>query len=382
MIGEPLSMGMPATQTLSLIATRLPASGPSSAPGIEHTHDHPFDGLSAPVGRWPRSARGYFTGRCSSGSSSSRAKPASAPGAAAANVSSSSSVSSKLKARASCCSLVREGGWTGTATSCGGWGTGGSTVVRPPCRGQVAKRSPTDARLTPRAARFTFAMSWMANVRLVHNPSSRSSAEGEDVRPRARAVEGDLEGPLGGAGAQAHELVHARLVERAGAGGVGVDAVVVAGRIPVEADREADRAARLGRREHEVDVARQEAVRDRAARLLRHGGLLTDEPPPVERPLVQREVRSARGRATLAARAAQVGLGRAERVPVSGLGHPAGVDLRRVLLDAEQLLDRRLDLAVAALAEAPEPDLPVAIDEVQRGPVVVVERPPDREVVV
>ena len=72
MIGEPLSIGMPATQMLSFTPTRRPASGPSAAPGIEHFHAHPFDGFSAPVGRWPRSARGYFTGRCSSGSSSRR----------------------------------------------------------------------------------------------------------------------------------------------------------------------------------------------------------------------------------------------------------------------------------------------------------------------
>src|SRR5919199_2673310 len=128
MIGEPLSIGMPATQTLSLTPTRLPASGPSAAPGIEHTHDHPFDGFSAPVGRWPRSARGYFTGRCSSGSSSSRRKPARVAGAAAANVSSSSSVRSKRNcSRAMRWSSWRDGGWTGTDDLLRLWGT----VARP-----------------------------------------------------------------------------------------------------------------------------------------------------------------------------------------------------------------------------------------------------------
>ena len=62
MIGEPLSIGTPATQTLSLTPTVLPASGPSAAPGIEHFHAQPLDGFSSPIGRWPRSARGYLTG--------------------------------------------------------------------------------------------------------------------------------------------------------------------------------------------------------------------------------------------------------------------------------------------------------------------------------
>src|SRR4051794_41972413 len=84
MIGEPLSSGMPATHTLSLTPTVRPASGPLAAPGIEHTHDQPLDGFSAPTGRWPTSTRGYFTGRCSSGSSSRRvsaggARPAPPP---------------------------------------------------------------------------------------------------------------------------------------------------------------------------------------------------------------------------------------------------------------------------------------------------------------
>src|SRR3954471_15253110 len=133
MIGEPLSIGIPATHTLSFTPTRLPASGPSAAPGIEHFHAHPLDGLSAPVGRWPRSARAYFTGRFSSVSSSRRVKPASVAGAATANVSSSSSLRSKRNSRAMRCSSWREGGWTGTATSCG---VGGRSADRSPAAGR------------------------------------------------------------------------------------------------------------------------------------------------------------------------------------------------------------------------------------------------------
>ena len=53
-----------------------------------------------------------------------------------------------------------------------------------------------------------------------------------------------------------------------------------------------------------------------------------------------------------------------------------------VLVEAQQLLDRSLGLLVGALAEVLEADAPDAIDEVDGRPVVVVERPPDGEVVV
>ena len=86
--------------------------------------------------------------------------------------------------------------------------------------------------------------------------------------------------------------------------------------------------------------------------------------------------------AALAAGVADVGLRGAQRVPVGGLGEAAGVDADGLLVDAQQLLDRSLGLLVGALAEVVEADAPVAIDEVDGRPVVVVERPPDREVVV
>ena len=115
MIGEPLSSGIPARQTLSLTPTVRPASGPSAAPGIEHFQTHPLPGFSSPTGRWPRSARGYFTGSCSSGSSSRREKPASAGPATSVKTSSSSSVRVMWNASAIHSSCCREGGWMGIA---------------------------------------------------------------------------------------------------------------------------------------------------------------------------------------------------------------------------------------------------------------------------
>src|SRR4051794_38850431 len=117
MIGEPLSIGTPATHTLSLTPTVRPASGPSAAPGIEHFQLQPFDGFSSPIGRCPTSSRGYETGRLSSGSSSSRAKPASLGPASSAKVASSSSLSPSLYCSAIWASSARDGGWIGTGSS-------------------------------------------------------------------------------------------------------------------------------------------------------------------------------------------------------------------------------------------------------------------------
>ena len=61
---------------------------------------------------------------------------------------------------------------------------------------------------------------------------------------------------------------------------------------------------------------------------------------------------------------------------------PSPFDRDEVALDAEQLLDRALRLLVAALAEVVVADDALRVDEVERRPVVVVERVPDVVVVV
>src|SRR5215471_18897315 len=48
---EPFIIGTPATQTLSLIAIRFPASGPLAAPLMEHFWYQAFSGFSSAVGR-------------------------------------------------------------------------------------------------------------------------------------------------------------------------------------------------------------------------------------------------------------------------------------------------------------------------------------------
>lgn len=79
---------------------------------------------------------------------------------------------------------------------------------------------------------------------------------------------------------------------------------------------------------------------------------------------------------------AQVGLRGPQRTPVGRLGQAAGVDADELLVHPQELLEGPLDLLVGLLAEVVEPDTPVAVDEVEGRPVVVLEGPPDGEVVI
>src|SRR4051795_13323126 len=115
------------------------------------------------------------------------------------------------------------------------------------------------------------------------------STKGEDVRADAGVEERDLEGALGDCTMLADELVHPRLGDAALTGVVDVEPVGMTGRLTVEEHREADRAARSRRREDQVEVARLEAVRDRAAGRFQRRGLPTHRPLARERPVVERE---------------------------------------------------------------------------------------------
>src|SRR4051812_34974360 len=151
--------------------------------------------------------------------------------------------------------------------------------------------------------------------------------------------------------------------------------------LAVETDAERDRGASSGR-EHEVRVARVEAERDAAAGLPEHDALGTARPLAVERPLVEAEALGRACGAPFAATAAEVRLRRPQVVPVGRGLHAGSLDGDRRALDAEQPLNHALRLLVASLAEMLVADDAVGVDEVERRPVVVGERAPDRVVVV
>ena len=118
------------------------------------------------------------------------------------------------------------------------------------------------------------------------------------------------------------------------------------------------------------------------AACLEHGRLFLDRPVPGEGPLVERQPLRAVAGAALAPRVAEVRLRGSEGVPVGG-GLDAGrLDPNWFAVGAQQLPNRRLGLAVGALAEMLVAKAPIAVDQVERRPVVVVERAPDRVLVV
>src|SRR6516164_1789387 len=80
----------------------------------------------------------------------------------------------------------------------------------------------------------------------------------------------------------------------------------------------------------------------------------------------------------LRAPVAQICLRRAQMVPVGFRLHPEPFDGSELAVNAEQPLDDTLRLLVASLAEMVIADDPVRVEEVERGPVVVVEGRPDR----
>src|SRR5215471_11695925 len=98
-----------------------------------------------------------------------------------------------------------------------------------------------------------------------------ASAERERIGLHARIEELDLERAVGDLAVLPHQLVEALAVDRTLAVGIGVGAVVGAGRLAVDGHAEADGLA-LGRRaEHEMEVAGVEAVDDAAALLVERG---------------------------------------------------------------------------------------------------------------
>src|SRR5690348_1456580 len=108
------------------------------------------------------------------------------------------------------------------------------------------------------------------------------SAEGEGVGPHTGIEEGDLEQAFAAAVGLAHELIQALAGDGTVAIGVGIHAVVGAGRLAVDGDAVADRLAVRRRAEHQVQVAAAEAIDDGAAGLLQLRVLVVHAPAAVE----------------------------------------------------------------------------------------------------
>ena len=79
---------------------------------------------------------------------------------------------------------------------------------------------------------------------------------------------------------------------------------------------------------------------------------------------------------------------RPQVVPIGGCFNATGVDRDKLMTDAfvpgfrEQLLNNPLRLFVPTLAELMMSDPPLRIDDVKRRPIVIIERPPYRKIIV
>src|SRR5918998_3081890 len=223
--------------------------------------------------------------------------------------------------------------------------------------------------------------------------SGSALSEGEGVRVGAWLKEADLQRSVAYDVVLAYELVHAVVSEYAVAVRVDVHACRRAGSLAVEGYAEGDRL-RCSSRKHEVGVTRVEAEGDAPAGLVENDGLGPDRPLAGKGPMAEAQAlpdrvqaiaiqRRARRRPVLAAaRGAEVGLGRAQVIPVGRRLHAGSFDGYELAVDAQELLDDALELLVASFAEVLVADDAVAVGEVQRRPVVVGEGAPDLVVVV
>src|SRR5439155_4490402 len=114
----PFIIGMPATQTLSLMANFLPASFPDGAPLIEHFQYQALSLFSSGPGRYPV-VRGYLTAGRGSLSSSSRRYEAITPSVNPRNEARSSGVSVRWNAVAALRRSSIDGFLTGMGRSPG-----------------------------------------------------------------------------------------------------------------------------------------------------------------------------------------------------------------------------------------------------------------------
>src|SRR6185437_2864418 len=109
-------------------------------------------------------------------------------------------------------------------------------------------------------------------------PEGPSSAEGESIGLHAGIEEADFEGVIRNRSLRTHELIQALRRHDAISIGIGVHAMCVAGRLAVDGDAEADVVSRRGWAEHQMQVARMEAVEDAAIRRVELRAFLSDRP--------------------------------------------------------------------------------------------------------
>ena len=214
----------------------------------------------------------------------------------------------------------------------------------------------------------------LAPVGSLVRQGDRRLAEGEDVGPDARVEEADLEGAVDAGVGLADELVEPWLVHRAGARSSTSPPCAAPGAAPSRRTSKRTAAPEAGGvrtrlrsrapKRYVIDPPSASSTADSSSTAHRAG----------QRPLVQPQPAGAVAGPALAAGGADVRLRGAQAVPV---GRELDARLLRVdpvAVDAEQAADDRLGLLVGALAEVVVADAPLAVEDVERRPVAVLER--------
>ena len=230
--------------------------------------------------------------------------------------------------------------------------------------------------------------------------SAPVSAEGERVGLDAGIEKLDLERVVGDRAALPDQLVEPLSGHDALAVGIDIGAVAVAGRRAVDGDAEPHRLAVRPGPEHQMQVARVEAVDDAAALLVEDGVLRADRPVARQPPFVeprrrQPRRRGARPRRRRRARRNSPRARSRHRSPATRHRscperprRPAAFTATRsaetsvLPASASSCWITRSDFVVVAFAEMVVADVALGIDEIMRRPVLVVEGAPDRIVVV
>jgi len=175
---------------------------------------------------------------------------------------------------------------------------------------------------------------------------------------------------------------------------IAIDAMIRAGGLPVDANAEANRTR--ARPQNKVQIPRMEAEENAAVRSAKHRRLAVIGPCARETPLIgfelsRRKIQmqlaglqaAGRGKA-LCPHGADIGFRRAKGCAIGGHFRSAGAQRKRAgrrrlrsVAFFQELPNPALRFVVVSLAEVLEADLSRGIDEVMRGPVLIVKGAPD-----
>src|SRR6266545_7499026 len=225
-------------------------------------------------------------------------------------------------------------------------------------------------------------------------------AEGERIGLHAPIEKLDLEQSISDRLRLSDQLMQPLFGHRAVALLVNVKSVSSAWRLSIDEHAKPHRRSSRCRSHHQMQIAGVEAVRDPPAGRVQQRGLPPHRPITRKRPLIEPQARggsidarhvenhTAGRRKVLGTLIADIIFPRLQAAPIGGSFNTTGVDRNQLVTDiaypgvGQQLLNDHFRLFVLALAVLMMANLPLRIDKIERRPIVVVERNPDRIVAI